>query len=101
VSIFLSVAHGCFVGHKTVLTCVEAVNTARDVANYKRGRIAIIAGFSWYEFELETADGLSGLVTCKIIQRDEQRYSRTKAKMKKAGLPDDMFPEPPRNLRFG
>lgn len=92
--VFLTVAHGCFVGPKTVLTCVEAINTASDVANYKRGRVAIIAGFSWYEFELETTDKWSGIVTCKITQRDERRYSLTKARMKKAGLPDTMFPEP-------
>ncbi len=92
--VFLTVAHGCFVGSKTVLTCIEAINTTSEVANYKRGRVAIIAGFSWYEFEVETADKLSGIVTCKITQRDERRDSQTKAKMKKAGLPDSMFPLP-------
>ena len=91
---FLTVAHGCFVGPHAILTCVEALDLASGVANHKHGQLAIIAGLSWYEFEIEPIDKLSGLVICNITQRDEERYLRTKTKMKKAGLPDSMFPEP-------
>jgi hypothetical protein len=91
---FLTVAHGCFVGPKSVLTCLEAIELAKDVANHKRGTVAILAGITRYEFELDRIDQLSGLVICKIICRDEQRWLRTKTKLKQAGLPENMVPEP-------
>jgi hypothetical protein len=89
----LTVAHGCFVGPHAVLTCVEAIDLTSAVANHKNGQVAIITGFSWYEFQIEPIDKLSGLVICNLTQRDEERYLRIKAKMKKTGLPENMFPE--------
>jgi hypothetical protein len=95
--LFLSVAHGCFVGPDAVLTCTEALELALEVANYKKGALAIIAGFGWYEIEVEPVDTLSGLVILKIVRRDEERYARLATKMKKAGLPESMFAEPLRS----
>src|SRR5205823_1071118 len=85
---FLTVAHGCFVGSKAVLTCVEAIELANGVAQHKRGTVVIIAGIGWYEFELEPIDKLSGLVICNIKRRDDERWAQTKKELLQAGLPE-------------
>lgn len=92
--LFLGVAHGCFVGSKAVLTSAEAIELAKDVAEHKGGTLTIIAGWGWYDFEVEAIDSLSGLVICKITRRDDERWLRTKTKILKAGLPENMFREP-------
>src|SRR5207244_734254 len=84
---FLTVAHGCFVGPKAVLTCVEALELANGVVHQKHGALVIIAGIGWYEFELEPIDKLSGLVICNIQRRDDERWAKTKKKLLEAGLP--------------
>ena len=85
--LFLTVAHGCFVGPQAVLTCVEATDLASSVANHKDGQLEIIAGFSRYQFQIEPVDKLSGLVICKLTQRDDERYPKNKSKNEKSRSP--------------
>ena len=68
----LPVASGCVVGENEVLTCSEALETARKVADVKRGRIVILHSLLWYAFEAEPPDKPSGLVMCKVLGEDDK-----------------------------
>lgn len=70
-----AVAHGCFVGAGEVLTCREAIEFARDMAETKYGRVIILSGSAWYEFEPEAPDEFAGLAICRITGRDEKKWA--------------------------
>jgi hypothetical protein len=82
----LAVANGCLVGDDCVLTCSEALELAYDVAAHKGGRVVIMFGLCWSEFEEEPADEHSGLILCKITKRDEAKFERSQALFKKHGV---------------
>ncbi|HXP59694.1 MAG TPA: hypothetical protein VN829_04335 [Dongiaceae bacterium] len=89
----LPVANGCLVGDDYVLTCREALEMANNVAAHKRGRVTILFGLCWYEFEAEPVDPATGLVLCKLTKRDEQKWQRARELCKKEGV--DLWVEPP------
>ena len=84
--VFIAVAHGCLIGPGEVLTCTEALRFAQDVATAKRGRVVILIGFEEWQFDVETGSELCGLVTCRLIQRNEDRFAEFKEKIREAGL---------------
>ena len=90
----LSVAHGCIVGPKSVLTCAEALQLAHSVADHKKGRVTIIAGYALYEFQAEKLDPFSGLVVCELTKRDEDRWTKTKQKFQTLNI-GNIISEPP------
>jgi hypothetical protein len=82
----LPVANGCLMGDNYVLTCSEAMDLARDVANKKRGRVIILLGLAWYEFEAEPVDKATGLILCRITGRHEPRWTEAREFLEKNGL---------------
>lgn len=91
----LPVANGCLVGDDYVLTCKEALELATKGAEHKRGRVVLLLGFVWYDFEAEPLDALSGLVLCKITKRDERTWQDACEMRAQYGL--NWWAEPPRN----
>jgi len=83
---FLPVANGCLVGDECVLTCSEAIELARAVAEHKRGRVIIVIGFVWYEFEAEPVDKTTGLILCRITSRNEERWAEARELFDKDGF---------------
>jgi hypothetical protein len=88
----LSVANGCCIGDDYVLTCSEALELANKVAHYKNGRVVILRGLVWYNYEAESVDKATGLVLCKITGRDEEHWQRNLKAEKEHDLGNWMLP---------
>lgn len=91
--LFHAVAHGCIFADREVLTCREAMEMAREVAAYKRGRVMISCGAAWYECDFSVADKNTGLCTGQITKRDEQKweeYSKIWAENDLGTLPEGL-----------
>jgi hypothetical protein len=76
---YLPVTHDFFIGPNKVLTCVEALEVAREVASAKSGRLIITAGYRQYAFESEHVDDISGLVACNLTNCNYQFEEEIKA----------------------
>lgn len=72
--LYHAVGHGCIFADREVLTCRESVETARDVAAYKGGRVMIAYGMAWYDCEFSDVDECTGLCIGKITSRDEEKW---------------------------
>jgi hypothetical protein len=72
----LSVGSGCLIGDNNVLTCGEVLDTARAVAEHKRGRVVLLIGLVWYEFDSAPVDESTGLVLCRVTTRNEETYRK-------------------------
>jgi hypothetical protein len=70
----LAVGNGCLVEENYVLTCSEALELARGVAEDKCGNVIILHGKVQYHFQAEAVDDATGLVLCKITGKDEERW---------------------------
>ena len=90
---FHAVAHGCIVGPNIVLTCNEALSLASEVAAAKRGRVVIVAGYARYDFEAEEPNDASGLVICRLTQRDEEQMAEAKRTFEEIGF-SNLIEEP-------
>jgi hypothetical protein len=80
------VAHGCFVGANEVLTCSEALKLAQGVAREKYGRVIIVSSLIRYEFDVESPDEFSGLITCRITGKDDKSQLKLDKVWEKAGI---------------
>jgi hypothetical protein len=80
------VAHACIIANHEILTCKEALELARDVATHKGGRVIILAGMAWYDFEPEPTDKASGLSICRLTQRNEDKWKAYVQSWQKHGL---------------
>lgn len=80
------VAHGCFVGTNEVLTCSEALELAQEVAREKYGRAIIVSSLIQYEFDAESPDGFSGLITCRITGKDAKAQLQLDKVWEKGGI---------------
>jgi hypothetical protein len=69
------VAHGCIVDENKVLTCSEAFEMAKAVAQYRRGNVIMLSGLAWYEFNAEAPNNASGLLLCQITGRNEEKWN--------------------------
>jgi len=85
----LPVANGCLVEENYVLTCREALELSRDVAEHKRGKVIILRGLVRYNFESEAVDEATGLVLCKLTGRDEKQLRRVTELFKEDGINED------------
>jgi len=85
--LILPVCHACLIGNNEALTCKEALQTAKAVATYKHGRMVIISGGAWHDFEAEEPDKLAGLSVCKLSPKDEKRWSEFSQILTGHGLP--------------
>lgn len=85
--LILPISHGCLIGGSEVLTCKEALETAQAVATYKSGRMVILAGGAWYNFQSEEPDAASGLCICKLSPKDKQKWNEFSEILTSRGLP--------------
>jgi hypothetical protein len=92
----LPLANGCLVGDDCVLTCSEALELANDVAAHRRGRVIILFNLCWYEFEALPVDPATGLVICKLTNRNEDRYQKARKLFQRGGV--DLWLDPPTKM---
>ena len=84
--LYHAVGHGCIFSDKEVLTCKEALETAREGAAYKRGRVMISCGAAWYECDFSDPDKNTGLCIGQITKRDEEKWEEYSKIWEKSGL---------------
>lgn len=80
------VAHACIIGEHEILTCMEALELGRAVADHKHGRVIVLAGMAWYDFSSAPADDASGLCIGRLTQRDEEKWRENVQSWQKHGL---------------
>jgi hypothetical protein len=80
------VAYGCLLDDSAVLTCVEATELAARESMKKNGKVIMISGLRFYEFELGEVQPCSGLVVCKLKDFDKIRFKETEEIFKPAGI---------------
>jgi len=88
----LPVANGFLVGDDYVLTSSEALEVVNGCAQMKRGQVVVLIGLCYYDFQPEPVDRATGLVLCKLTERDEERYQKARSIFQKEGV--DMWVEP-------
>ncbi len=80
------VGHACIIGNHEFLTCNEALALGRDVAEHKHGKIVILAGMAWYDFDPEPTDKGSSLSICRLTRRDDEKWSESVKSWQEHGL---------------
>ena len=80
------VAHGCFVDANEVLTCSGALELAQEVAREKFGSVIILSSLIRYKFVAEPSYELSGLITCRIMEKDDKAQLELDDIWKKRGV---------------
>ena len=84
--LFKVVGHGCVIDKGKVLTCIETVNLALSLAEANQGRLIAAHGLIWYDLVIEQTLDFCGLVTCRILEKDEKKWSQINKKMKTLDL---------------
>ena len=80
------VAHACIIGDHELLTCGEALELARGVAEHKHGKVIILVGMAWYGFDSEPPDKTSGLCVCRLTSRDDEKWRDYAKSWRERGL---------------
>ncbi len=91
------VGHACIIGNHEFLTCKEALELGREVAEHKHGKTVILAGMAWYDFDPEPTDKGSGLSICRLTRRDDEKWSESVQSWQEHGLgelDDDLVATP-------
>ncbi len=80
--LILPVAHACLIGDHEILSCSEAFDLALEVARYKKGRVVILAGFAWYDYDPQPLQDAVGLRIHRLTYRDEGKWVTMKTYFK-------------------
>lgn len=87
---------GCRINDGEIVASREAYEFALDVAKTKYGRLIVLVGMGWYSFEAEKIDDISGLLLCRLVKRDEEKWSGWQKTLQQFGLeqrwPTDLNP---------
>jgi len=78
--LILSVGHGCLISDHEVIANKESLDLAEEIAEMRGGRVIIQAGMGWYLFRVEHRCNTSSVRVCKLISRDEEKWSRLSIK---------------------
>lgn len=76
------VAHACLIGNHEILSCGSAFDLASEVARHKKGRVVILAGLAWYDFDQEPVQNAVGLRIHRLKDRDDKKWEIMKSYFK-------------------
>jgi hypothetical protein len=74
--------------------CAVGYQHSRLQTADRQGRVIILCGMAWYEFEADPVDQTTGLLLCRLTKRNEEVWQETRASALKYGVAEWLQPEP-------